>query len=356
MDCREIQKSLSSYVEGLLPSQEKKLVEGHLLSCAQCRASLAEIKKTKDLLRNLDEVEPPPWLTAKIMARVREEKEQRSSFLKKLFFHFYIKIPLQALSVILVGVIIFQVYRMVEPERKVTHAPSVPSLVAEKKALKEETPSGVAKSEALSPQSPQKTTAGKLATKKDEKAQPLSDAQGRGVQELGTVTVPAEKNAPVMAQASKDKSKQEVAGLVNAPRQTSASGQRAYEDAPEGAETTTASLLAKKGTERESEAPVLKDAIKEPPVSQPLMPLITLSAPDTAAAKKSVEDIVKQLGGKQIEAITRDATETIIAELPCGKINELSEKLKGLGEIKTKPGLSDLPEGTVRVQIDITPR
>jgi len=357
MDCQEIQKNLSSYLEGLLSSEEKKLVEGHLPSCAQCTASLAELKKTKDLLRNLDDVEPPPWLTAKIMARVREEKEQRASFLKKLFFPFHIKVPLQALSVILVGVIVFQVYRLVEPEGKGTHTPSPPSLGEEKKALKEERPPGAANSaEVLSSLSQQNTTAGKVAAKKDENAQPISGAQGRGVQKPGNVPVPAGKNVPLMAQsAPEDKSKKEVVGLANAPRQTEASGQRAYGGAPEGAEKAAA-LLAKKGTEGEPGAPVPAEAIKEQPAHQQPMPLIIVGAHDSATAKKIAEDILKQLGGKEIETTTQGTTEIMIAELPSEKIKELSEKLKSLGEIKVEPRLSDLPEGTFRVRIEITPQ
>jgi hypothetical protein len=46
----------------------------------------------------------------------------------------------------------------------------------------------------------------------------------------------------------------------------------------------------------------------------------------------------------------------MIAELPSEKIKELSEKLKSLGEIKVEPRLSDLPEGTFRVRIEITPQ
>jgi hypothetical protein len=359
MNCQEIQKSLSSYLERLLSSEEKKFVEGHLSSCAQCRDSLAELKKTKDLLRNLDDVEPPPWLTAKIMARVRDEKEQRANFLKKLFFPFHIKVPLQALSVILVGVIVFQVYRLVEPEKNVTHAPSPPSLVAEKKEMQEETPPDAAKSaEAPSSRSQQNTTAGKVAVKKDENAQPISGAQGRGVQKPGNVSVPAGESAPVMAQsAPEEKSKKEVAGLANAPRQTEPSGQRTYGGTPEDAEKTTA-LLDKKGTGGEPGTPVPAETVKQQPsyANQQPMPLIIVSAHDSTAAKKIAEDMVKQLGGKEIETMTQGTIEIMIAELPSEKIKELSEKLKSLGEIKVEPRLSDLPEGTFRVRIEITPQ
>jgi uncharacterized protein YaaW (UPF0174 family) len=87
-----------------------------------------------------------------------------------------------------------------------------------------------------------------------------------------------------------------------------------------------------------------------------LMPCIIVSVSDTAAAKKVAEDMVKQLDGKAIETITQGTREIIIAELPSENINELSEKLQTLGEIKTNPELSKLPEETVRVHIEITPR
>ena len=358
MDCREIQKSLSSYLDGLLSPEEKKLVEGHLPSCVQCSATLAELKKTKDLLRNLDDVEPPPWLAAKIMACVREEKEQQASFFKKLFFPFHIKVPLQALSVILVGVIVFQVYRMVEPERKVSRAPSPSSVLTAQEALREKTPPGIAKSgEAISSQAKQKTTiAGQVTAKKDETAQLISGSQGGGTQKPGAVAVPAEKNAPVMAQtAPEEKNKKEIAGVASAPVQTEDFRQRAYEAQSENAEKP-AVLADKKRAEEKPRALAPTEVLKERLACVQLVQRIIVSAPDTTAAKKSAQDMVKQLGGKEIETITQGATETIIAELPSGKIIELSEKLKTLGEIKTEPKLSTLTEGTFRVRIEITPQ
>ncbi len=124
---------------------------------------------------------------------------------------------------------------------------------------------------------------------------------------------------------------------------------------PEDAEKAAA-LLAKKGAEGEPGAPVPAEAIKEQPAHQQPMPLIIVSAHDSATAKKTAEDILKQLGGKEIETITQGTTEIMIAELPSEKIKELSEKLKSLGEIKAEPRLSDLPEGTFRVRIEITPQ
>lgn len=320
MECRDIQKNLSAYLEGLLSPEEKKIVDRHLPSCAKCSASFNELKRAKELLKKLDEVEPPPWLAAKIMARVRKEKEQRASFFKKLFFPLHIKVPVQALGVILVAVLALQIYRVVEPERRGIHAPSP---LAEKKALKEETPEVAAKSaKAPSPYARQNA---------------------------------AGEKAPVMTRvAPEEKDKRGVLGGVS-PNQTEPSGQQAYEIAPEDAEKTEA-LLAKKRMDLESKEPVPAAALKGQPAgaNQQLMPLIIVSADDIAAAKGTVEDILKQLGGKEIEKITQGAIEIMIAELPSEKIKELSEKLKGLGDIKTEPRFSELPEGTFRVRIEIT--
>ena len=327
-----------------------------MTSCAQCNDALAELQRAKDLLGNLDEVEPPPWLTAKIMSRVREEKEQRASFFKKLFLPFHIKVPLQALSVILVGAIVFQVYRMVEPAKKITQAPSPPSLLMEQEALKEKTSLGAGKStEALSPLSPQKMPADNVVAKKEETAQLSSGAPAREVQKPGNVPVTVGENAPAIPPvAPEEKTKKEVAGLVNVPRQTAIPEPQVYGSA--SGDAGKAAFFEKKRAEEKHGAPAPEETLKKQTAFQQLMPHIVVSAPDTAVAKKIAEDIVKQLGGKQIETLTQGATETMIAELPSDKIKELYEKLNYLGKIKTEPQLSDLPEGTLRVQIEISPQ
>ncbi len=73
MNCSEIESRLCAYRDELLPPEEKDRIEKHISTCVQCGKALADLKRTADLLRDLEAVEPPPFFAEKIMARVREE-------------------------------------------------------------------------------------------------------------------------------------------------------------------------------------------------------------------------------------------------------------------------------------------
>jgi len=118
MTCKEIEKRLPAYLEDLLSPEEKQDVEDHLASCLRCCETLADLKRTQTCLEDLDEVEPPPFLEQRIMARVREEAEQKQGILRKLFRPLYIKIPIQALATLLVAVVAIYIYQKGEPEMK----------------------------------------------------------------------------------------------------------------------------------------------------------------------------------------------------------------------------------------------
>jgi hypothetical protein len=129
MTCKDIEGKLTVYHEGILPPEEKSLVEGHLASCEGCSSALEALKKTVDVLKNLPEIEPPPWFTQKIMAKVREEAEQKGGLLKKLFYPFHIKIPIEAFAVLFVAVLGLYIYRATGPEMKTYQTP--PAVVDE---------------------------------------------------------------------------------------------------------------------------------------------------------------------------------------------------------------------------------
>ena len=58
--CADIEKSLSAYLEGDATPQEQKLIGEHLATCIQCSKTLEDLKKTTELVRSLEEIEPPP--------------------------------------------------------------------------------------------------------------------------------------------------------------------------------------------------------------------------------------------------------------------------------------------------------
>jgi hypothetical protein len=123
MECSEVQKRLSAYIEKAVSPEQKALIDAHLKGCTQCKRALADLKKAIRYVQGLEEVEPPAWLTQQVMARVRSEAEAKGGIFKKIFYPFHIKLPLEAVALILVAVGAIYVFKTVQPEMKLAQAP-----------------------------------------------------------------------------------------------------------------------------------------------------------------------------------------------------------------------------------------
>lgn len=108
--CRDVEELLPLYVDDSLSGEDKKAVEEHLQSCPGCAKAIAQLQKTKTFIDGLHEVEPPPWFKQKIMAQVRREEEKKN-FVRKLFYPWQIKIPVQVFATVFMAVLAFYIYR-----------------------------------------------------------------------------------------------------------------------------------------------------------------------------------------------------------------------------------------------------
>ena len=131
MEHTEIRRNLSAYLDGAVSPDEKAQIEEHLASCGVCRGALADLERTVGHLKSLPDVEPPPWMTAKIMARVREAAEKKPAFWQRIFLPFQVKLPLQALALVILCVTGYYLAR--------TNAPLL-QLTVSSPANREETP------------------------------------------------------------------------------------------------------------------------------------------------------------------------------------------------------------------------
>lgn len=100
MEHTEIRRNLSAYLDDAVSSEEKTQIEAHLAECASCRGALADLERTVAHLKNLPEVEPPPWLTIKIMAQVKAAAEKKPGIWQRFFLPFEVKLPLQAFALL----------------------------------------------------------------------------------------------------------------------------------------------------------------------------------------------------------------------------------------------------------------
>src|SRR5215475_2299171 len=110
MNCAEVQKYLSDFLEKSLDNERARAIEDHLAVCSLCNEELAGLAECQRLVSSLPMVEPPLGLTDRVMARVREA-EHSPSLWKRLFLPLRIKIPLQATAVVLIALLAAYIYQ-----------------------------------------------------------------------------------------------------------------------------------------------------------------------------------------------------------------------------------------------------
>jgi hypothetical protein len=123
MDHNEIRHALSEYLDGSLPPADRAIVEEHLKSCASCADALAELRKTIEQIKSLEQVEPPAWMTKKIMTKVREEDGKKKSIWRYWFFPF--RFPIETVGVVLLAVTAFFIYKNTQPVDRVAEQPLI---------------------------------------------------------------------------------------------------------------------------------------------------------------------------------------------------------------------------------------
>jgi hypothetical protein len=158
----DIRQKLSAYMDNAVTPDERLLIEEHLQSCRICSMALVELKKTVCHVKNLEELEPPAWMAHKIMVQVKLEAEKKRSIFQWLFFPLHIKLPIEAMAMILVTVTGYLVFRTVQPEMQL----GAPPVQEEYGRAMPETPTASVPSKAL-------PEIKKPAMTKDEKSLPL---------------------------------------------------------------------------------------------------------------------------------------------------------------------------------------
>jgi hypothetical protein len=139
MEHNDIRHKLSEFIDGSVTSEERAVIEEHLKTCLQCSSALEELRKTIGHVKALEEIEPPAWMTQKVMATVRAEAEERKGFFHRFFFPLRIKLPIQAITVLFLAVTGFYIYQNIQPAERVSKAPT-----QESAAKKQAPPTGSA--------------------------------------------------------------------------------------------------------------------------------------------------------------------------------------------------------------------
>jgi hypothetical protein len=303
MTCRQIEKVLPAYLEDVLSPQEKRHIQEHLSACDNCSRSLADLKAMGKLLHEIEEVEPPPWLKAKIMSRVREEVNWKKELYRRLFQPFRIKVPIQIFATIIIAVLAYSVYMQEEPEFK-RLAPPLPPPVHE--AVKGQ--------------------AAGIGSRKIPAAPPVSPAEEKRPSPIGELVKTDEEKAGVSpSTGAGDKVR-----LGDLPKEKAVVPQVIRPAPPIGA-------LQEKDV-----------AAEKPPTID-----VTLHVRDRDTAIRELETLIAGFDGRIILRQPGIEKTVLTTEIPGKNALAFLEKLKDIGEIKRTDRPLDFSAGPVTVRIEI---
>jgi hypothetical protein len=347
MECKGIRERLPAYLEKGVTAQEETLIERHLSTCRKCARVLLDLKRTEEIVKDLDRVEPPPWMTQKVMSRIRAEEEKKGGVIQKLFFPLHVKIPVQAFATVVIAVVAIYVFKAVEPQMKTVPPPSAPEQVFSKEETPEPTPgtktdSKVPGSKAAVKEPAQRYPKEGLARRADEKSrEPLGEEkrasaeskEGLSIPGAGT-SLPAEppsqpavvKKREVLQDRGEGPSRSQRASPAPAPIE---------KDEAVGSIGLTKSLSVAKERGKADQTRA------------------TVRVGDVSTAMKEVEELLARLGAQKIEKESLPNLSVITAELRTEKMQELFADLMVIGEVGvSSPSPTSAGEG-VRIRIEI---
>jgi hypothetical protein len=315
MECEGLKERFSDYLDGILPAEERTLLEEHLKSCERCRESLAGLRKTIGHVRDLEEIEPPLWLTGKVMAKIRAEAEPKKGIIEKLFYPLSLKLPIQAVATVLIVATALYVFRMMEPEVKITER------------ITEEVPQKILPEPKKSTTDIEKGKTGpfqKVSPQPGPRQAPeMKDSEAVGA---SAAPEPGEKAVPVYREKTPAAAKQEQAVTLEAPiKKESDKPQNFF---------------------RSSGAKVSDEKIPEEQVVEVLVK-------DIAAATKEIEAVLLNLNGKIVNTEYFENRNVLFAEIPSGKMNEFLDQLEPIGAVQKKLKASEALALALTIRITV---
>ena len=335
MDHNSIRHKLSEYIDGTVSAAEKAEIERHLKTCEKCSDALIELKKTIEHIKTIEEIEPPSWMTQKIMAKVRVEAELRKSIYERLYSAFVVNLPVKAVAVVFLTAIAFYMYRDIRPQ-KLSEAPRQESAVKKEAAPAPATGSGQLATRNYAqplkrlPQSPEY----KALDMKPEYEKPAPPALADKVAAVPPPAKPAEQ--PMLATKDSAMGKGAVAPQAGAAVMAE---EQAVSTAPQASAKLKSAAPARLASKAEAAAKA--------------GPVVILRAKDVEAAAREVEQAITQLGGSLLRKENPEAKKVYTVTISAQKLQDLKAKLRLIGEIEDKTEAPGSQDSMIELRIEL---
>lgn len=85
MNCKDTKKLMLQFLDGELSAEETSEIKGHLMVCSDCNYELNRVKQLYGLIdEEKNEFSHNPYLSSKVLNRIKDDKEQESILLKPM--------------------------------------------------------------------------------------------------------------------------------------------------------------------------------------------------------------------------------------------------------------------------------
>ena len=112
-NCQDIQPELSAYLDGELAPSRRAEIEAHVASCPHCQRELAGLRMLAAGVAALPRLQPAPRFLAEVRRKIALGHEPESiSWAGYLFRPFWLKVPLEAAAVIVIGMFAVRFIRL----------------------------------------------------------------------------------------------------------------------------------------------------------------------------------------------------------------------------------------------------
>ncbi len=354
MDHTEIRRRLSDYLDNAVSATEKSEIEAHLATCGNCRGALADLKRTIAHMKSLPEVEPPPWLTAKIMARVKDVAEPRPALWKRLFLPLSVKLPLEAVALVFLCVTGYYLARTTAPQVPLTDTPIINREDASKPSAVPAPTQQPAAPSAVSPSTPPvapsaasgaPAVAPPPAAERGGYAPPPPAAAPRAPQPPAPAYSPPLPGSGPAAQRSKAVAPRAETMMGGAPSPESESwevrkGAREAMKAFRGVgQRDDAFGRLPSETMERSPSPAASARLRQEPVGEGRgVPVeISLQVDDPAGTVGEIEEAVVRVRGRIVRRTYGDTTHELLARIEARNIPALVARLERVGVLRKPP-------------------
>lgn len=349
MDHTTVRSLLSAYMDDAVSPAERQGLEEHLESCADCRAELAELEKTVLRIRGFGEEDPPPWMTQQVMARVRETAAGRRGFFHWLLYPLRIKLPIEAAALVVIAATGYMLYRTAAPQlaQVVQQAPEL-HVSEEVPPPRPAAPSGKPAVRDAK-QARKETLPGDQHTAVQRREREgASPVQTQAAPPAETSSPPSAASAPPGSPPAREGSAEhsimmEKRAATRGPvHGKNAAGEDFGMTAPNRAEKST-------GPDRSRSASIA--------AAEPSAVRLVVEAADRDAAMGRIGAVVGRLGGSIVRTkITEGERGVLLVRIDSSRLDELHERLAGIGTVRGEVPPEPAAEGRVDVTIEVVGR